>query len=87
MQQVVDAAARNQVAVEINSRFKIPSAAFLRRAKQAGVKFTLGTNNVDRDLARLEYALQMVQDCRLTWKDMWMPKPDGQKPIQIKGAR
>ena len=36
------------------------------------------------DLGRLEYALQMVKECELTWKDMWMPKPDGRKPVQLR---
>jgi histidinol phosphatase-like PHP family hydrolase len=73
------------VAIEINSRFRIPSAAFIRRARHAGLKFALGTNNAGRDdLGRLEYALQMVRECGLTWKDMWMPKPDGRKPVQVR---
>jgi hypothetical protein len=84
MDRVIAAAVRNRVAIEINSRFKIPNAAFVKRAKAAGVKFTLGTNNGDRDLGRLEYALQVVRDCGLTWKDMWMPKPEGQKPVQVR---
>ena len=84
MDRVIAAAARSGVAIEINSRFKIPNAAFIRRAKKAGIKFTLGTNNSDRELGRLEYALRMVQECGLTWQDMWMPKPDGQKPAQVK---
>jgi hypothetical protein len=87
MQRVVDAAASNHVAVEINSRYKIPSAAFIRRAKQAGVKFTFGTNNADRDLGRVEYSLRMAKECGLTWQDMWMPKPDGQKPAQVRAAK
>ncbi|HOW68177.1 MAG TPA: DUF1080 domain-containing protein [Verrucomicrobiota bacterium] len=84
MDRVIAAAVRNGVAVEINSRFRIPSAAFIKRAKAANVKFTLGTNNADRDLGRLEYSLQMIRECGLTWKDMWMPKPDGQKPVQAR---
>jgi hypothetical protein len=87
MQRVIDAAARNGVAIEINSRYRIPSPAFLKKAKQAGVKFSFGTNNTDRELGRLEYCLQMVKECGLTWKDMWMPKPDGQKPVQVKKAK
>lgn len=87
MQKVIDAAVRNGVAIEINSRYKIPSAAFIKRAKAAGVKFTMGTNNGDKELGRLEYALQMVSECGLTWKDMWMPKPDGQKPAQVKSRK
>jgi hypothetical protein len=56
-------------------------------AKQAGVKFSIGTNNADRDLGRIEYALQMIRECGLTWQNMWMPKPDGRKPIQARGFK
>jgi hypothetical protein len=87
MKRVIDAAARNGVAVEINSRYQIPHADFIRRAKAAGVKFTLGTNNTDRELGRLEYSLKMVAECKLTWKNMWMPKPHGQKPVQVKKGK
>jgi hypothetical protein len=87
MQRVIDAALRNGVAIEINNRYRLPSPAFIRKAKQAGVKFTIGTNNADRDLGRIEYALQMVRECGLTWQNMWMPKPDGRKPIQTRGFR
>ena len=87
MQRVIDAAVRNGVAIEINNRYRLPSPAFIRKAKQAGVKFTIGTNNADRDLGRIEYALQMARECGLTWLNMWMPKPDGQKPIQTRGFK
>jgi hypothetical protein len=74
MQKVIDALARNRIALEINSRYRIPSAAFIRKAKQAGVRFTLGTNNAgNQDLGRSEYGLQMIRECNLTWQDMWMP--------------
>lgn len=85
MDRVIAAAVKNEIAIEINSRYEIPSARFIKRAKKAGVKFTLGTNNVQSgDLKRLEYALAMVKACGLRWQDMWMPKPDGQKPVQVK---
>jgi hypothetical protein len=87
MKRVIDAAARNGVAIEINNRYRLPGAAFIRMAKQAGVKFTIGTNNADRDLGRIEYALQMIRECGLTWQNMWMPKPDGRKPIQARGFK
>ncbi len=85
MQRVIDAARKNAVAIEINTRYRIPSPAFIKRAKAAGIKFSLGTNNADSNLGRLEYGLEMVRECGLTWKDMFMPKPDGQKPIQRRG--
>lgn len=76
-QRVITAAVRNGVAIEINSRFKLPGATFIKEAKKAGVKFTLGTNNAGRDdLARLEYSLRMIKECGLTWQDLWVPGPD-----------
>jgi hypothetical protein len=51
------------------------------------IRLTLGTNNAERELGRLEYSLQMVKECGLTWKDMWMPKPDGQKPVQVRTGK
>ena len=74
MQRVVAAAAKKGVAIEINARRKIPSPAFLKLAKQAGVKFTFGTNNGDKDIGRLDYCLQMVDELGLKWQDMWMPR-------------
>jgi histidinol phosphatase-like PHP family hydrolase len=74
MARVVDALARNGVAMEINSRFRLPSLEFIELAKSKGVLFTLGTNNGGSDdLGRLEYSLEMVRRCGLTEKDMWMP--------------
>jgi len=84
MQKVIDAAVKNDVAIEINNRYKIPSAAFIKAAKAAGAKFSFGTNNADADLGRLEYPIQMVKQCGLAWQDIFVPKPAGQKPIQVK---
>lgn len=75
LDQVIDAAARSGVAIEISNRLHLPKPAFIQRAKRAGIKFTFGTNNVDHNLGRLEYCLQMIQQCGLTPQDMWMPKP------------
>ncbi len=86
MQRVIEAAKANDVAIEINNRYRIPSAAFIQRAKSAGVKFSFGTNNGDPNLGRIEYALEMVKQCGLTWQDIFMPKPDGQKAAQRKGS-
>jgi hypothetical protein len=45
MKRVIDAAVKNSVAIEINSRFRVPSPAFIRMAKQAGAKFSFGSNS------------------------------------------
>jgi hypothetical protein len=82
--RVVDALARNGVALEINETLRLPKPALVKRAKEAGVKFTFGTNNADRRLGRLEYCLRMVEECALTPDDLWAPRPDGRKPIQVR---
>lgn len=87
MQQVVDAAVKNGVAIEINARYRLPSPAFLKMAKAKGAKFTFGTNNTDANLGRLEYCLEMVKECGLTPADMFQIKPDGKKPVQVKGFK
>ena len=86
MQRVIEAAKANDVAIEINNHYRIPSAAFIERAKNAGVKFSFGTNNGDPNLGRIEYALAMVKQCGLTWQDIFIPKPDGQKAAQRRSA-
>ena len=77
--------ADNGVALEINSRFKIPSEKILRKAKEAGVKFTFGTNNTSPDLGTLDYSLEMKEKLGLTYKDMFMPKKQTEKPVLVKG--
>jgi len=72
--QVVKALAKSGVALEINNRNRIPSATFIKMAKQAGVKFTLGTNNGGaNDLGRMDYAIEMIAECGLRPQDMWIP--------------
>jgi hypothetical protein len=74
MDRVTKALLDNDVALEINARYKIPSPTFIKRAKAAGVKFTFGTNNGgSEDLGRLEYCIAMAEECGLTADDMWLP--------------
>jgi hypothetical protein len=77
MNKVIAAAAKHKIAIEINSRYRLPSPAFLKLAKAAGCKFTFGTNNGDRDVGRLDYSFQMVDDLGLKWQDIWLPTKKG----------
>jgi len=74
MDKVLEAARKNGIALEINNRYRIPSAAFIQRAKAAGVKLACGTNNGDARVGRLEYCLEMIKACGLTWRDMYVPR-------------
>jgi hypothetical protein len=82
--RVVGALARNGVALEINDALRLPRPALIKKAKEAGVKFTFGGANADRRLGRLEYCLRMIEECALTPDDLWAPRPAGRKPIQAR---
>ncbi|MCK4921587.1 MAG: DUF1080 domain-containing protein [Bacteroidales bacterium] len=75
MDAVIKALYENQIALEINNRRRIPGPTFIKRAKEAGVKFTFGTNNAgSEDLGRMDYAISMIEECGLTINDMWIPE-------------
>lgn len=82
IERVIDAAKRNDVAIEINNRYRVPSPMFIKAAKKTGVKFSFGTNNADSNLGRIEYCIKMVNECGLEWQDIFIPKADGEKPVQ-----
>jgi hypothetical protein len=73
MLKVIDAAAKNHIAIEINNRYRIPSEKFIKMAKQHGVKFAFGTNNTDSNMGDLDYCLLMRKNCCLTAGDMFRP--------------
>jgi histidinol phosphatase-like PHP family hydrolase len=73
MDRVISAARKNNIAIEINNRFKIPSEEFIKRAKKAGIKFTVGTNNVDENFSGAPYAIKMIRKCGLKESDFWLP--------------
>ncbi len=73
MDKVISAAKANNIAIEINNRYKIPSADFIKRAKKAGVKFTVGTNNADERFSGADYARKMIRECSLDESDFFLP--------------
>jgi hypothetical protein len=85
IRKVVSAAVRNGVAIEINDRYKLPGKRFLAMAKEAGAKFTFGTNNGGaNDLRRSEYGLQMTAELKLRWQDFFVPGAWGPKAVERK---
>lgn len=71
IQRVVTVLKNNNIAMEINSRLRIPSSEFILAAKNAGVKFTMGTNNTNAELGFLEYGMEMIIACDLKPEDFW----------------
>ncbi|WP_295936122.1 DUF1080 domain-containing protein [uncultured Alistipes sp.] len=72
--RVVDMLAKTGKALEINELYRIPSQTILLRAKEAGVKFSFGSNNITPDVSRLEYSVEMKAACGLTAADMYKPR-------------
>lgn len=72
--KVIDALLKSNMALEINELYNIPSKAIIMKAKNAGVKFTFGSNNISPDVGKLEYSIRMKEECNLTQQDMYKPK-------------
>ena len=71
--KVLDVMEQHHIALEINPRYKIPSFKIIQMAKDRGLKFTFGTNNVDANFGKLEYAIEAIEACGLTPADLWFP--------------
>jgi histidinol phosphatase-like PHP family hydrolase len=82
MARLIDAALRNHVAIEISSSYKLPSLAFLKLAKAAGVKFSFGSNGRYPKMGLLDYSLEMASAIGLAKEDMFTPAPPGQKAVE-----
>jgi len=74
MDKVIQTAKKYNVAIEINNRFRIPSFEFISKAKKAGVKFTIGTNNVDANFPGPDYAREIIKKCGLIESDFFIPE-------------
>ncbi len=85
MERVIKVLADNNIALEINARYKTPHADMIKMAKEAGVKFTFGTNNTGRDMGKLDYCIKMIEECQLSPNDMFEIKPNSLKPVIVKG--
>lgn len=74
IQTIINAAVKNNVAIEINARYRIPSPKFLKRAKQCGAKFVFGANSHSESQVRqIDYCIEMIKELGLTEKDMFKP--------------
>ncbi len=87
MRRVIRAAKSNDVALELNDRYRLPGEKFVRMAKEEGLKFSFGTNNAGaEDWGRSEYGLAMIKACGLRWQDFFVPKPRGERAVDLRGS-
>jgi hypothetical protein len=73
MDRLIDAAVKNGVAIEINAHFRIPSKTFIKRARAAGARFSIGSNRHVEGIGEIEYCLRTARECGLTAKDIYVP--------------
>jgi len=85
MRAVVESAVRNHIAIEINSRYRVPHLAFLEMAKAAGLKFSFGSNaHTAEQIGDIDYGVEMYRRLHLKLDQFFQPAPPGKKPIQIR---
>lgn len=85
MRTIVEAAVKYGVAVEINSRFRVPRLPFLEMAKGAGARFSFGSNMHTPDtLGDIGYCIEMYRRLGLSASQFWRPAPPGKKPVQTR---
>ncbi len=73
MLKVIHAAARNDVAIELNSKYQIPSPEFVKLARQEGCRFCMGSNRHDKEPGDLGYSIRIYMECKLRPADLYYP--------------
>ena len=73
MEQIVESARKNRIALEINDLAHTPHAEFIMMARKAGVKFTFGSDTGDLRSFRLDYCKEVATLCNLTEDDFFIP--------------
>jgi hypothetical protein len=77
VERVVRAAIRNDVALEINSMYRIPNRRVVSAAKQLGAKFSFGTNGrTTGEIGALDYSFETALACGLSSANIFLPAGD-----------
>jgi histidinol phosphatase-like PHP family hydrolase len=71
----IEAAVRNDVALEISNRYQLPHARFLQNAREAGAKFSLGSDgHRRRQVAQLGWAVDAAVAAGIGDADLFVPR-------------
>jgi histidinol phosphatase-like PHP family hydrolase len=71
MRMIIDLAKARNIALEIAENVRVPSLKFIHMAKDAGIKFTFGTNGRNHNAGNFHYCIEMAQAAGLTQDDMF----------------
>ena len=71
----VEALVESGVALEISNRYRLPHDRLLRKAREAGARFSLGSDgHTERQVARLEWAAETARRVGVTDEDLFVPE-------------
>jgi histidinol phosphatase-like PHP family hydrolase len=74
MNQIISAARKRNIAIEINDMAHTPHDKFILMAKKAGLKFTFGSDSRNQNAGRLAYSKAVAKKCNLKKEDFFIPK-------------
>jgi histidinol phosphatase-like PHP family hydrolase len=74
MQQIISAAKKRNIAIEINDMSHTPHEIFINMAKEQGLKFAFGSDTRDQKAGRLDYCKYIAKKCNLKREDFFIPK-------------
>ena len=75
MDKIIQCAVKNNVALEINSVYQYPKSPFIQMAKEAGAKFSFGSNGHRlQEVKNYEYCLEKVKEFELKKEDLFTPE-------------
>jgi histidinol phosphatase-like PHP family hydrolase len=71
----IEAAVGAGVALEISNRYRLPHRRFLTKAREAGARFTLGSDaHHEHQVARLDWALDTATAVGICDRDLFVPE-------------
>lgn len=70
VERIIQLAKERDIAFEISTPMHVPKKEIILAAKNAGLKFTFGTNARNFDAGKLHYGLKMVEECDLCQANM-----------------
>jgi histidinol phosphatase-like PHP family hydrolase len=74
----VDALAESGVALEISNRYRLPHDRLLVKAREAGVRFSLGSDgHSERQVAALDWAAETARRVGVTDRELFVPERRG----------
>lgn len=73
MQQIISAAKKRNIAIEINDMSHTPHDKFIIKAKEQGLKFTFGSDSRNENVGRLAYCKSVAKKCNLNTNDFYIP--------------